>query len=271
MFGGIFNRMYYGDPKKPDLNKEDIKQSRVKTFFTVVSVRFWQLIELNLMYAVFWLPAYLLLLASAIIFQETGQSLDTAFYLFLIPCLVLTGPATAGVTYVLRNWARDEHAWVWSDFWDAWKANWKQGLLMMLINGVLIYIMNISLQFYRMNAGSSFFYLYLYYMVIVMGVLLFMMNMFIFPMMVTYRMSLMQIIRNAFLLTMIRLPFTFLIFLLAAALVFASLYFLVSIPFFLVGLTFPYLIVISYVNMILDKFVNSREEDEEESASEEEE
>ena len=36
MFGGFFNRMYYGDPRKPDLKKEDLKGNRFKLFTTVL-------------------------------------------------------------------------------------------------------------------------------------------------------------------------------------------------------------------------------------------
>ena len=50
--------------------------------------------------------------------------------IWLIPCLAITGPFTAGLSYVTRNWARDEHAFIWSDFKDAVKENWKQALPM---------------------------------------------------------------------------------------------------------------------------------------------
>ena len=42
--------------------------------------------------------------------------------LLLVPCLTLTGPFTTGVAYVTRNWARDEHAFIWSDFIDTVKG-----------------------------------------------------------------------------------------------------------------------------------------------------
>ena len=52
----------------------------------------------------------------------------------LIPCIALTGPFTAGMSYVTRNWARDEHAFIWSDFRDAVKENWKIPLVLPLQN-----------------------------------------------------------------------------------------------------------------------------------------
>ena len=118
MFGGFFNRMYYGDPRKPDLKKEDVRGGRFKLLTTVLSVRFWQLIQLNLLYSIFWIPAFLLLQVQSAMMQEVGESFIIPFFLLMIPCLMLTGPATAAVSYIIRNWARDEHAWVWSDFKD---------------------------------------------------------------------------------------------------------------------------------------------------------
>ncbi|HHY83145.1 MAG TPA: DUF624 domain-containing protein [Clostridiales bacterium] len=270
MFGGFFNRMYYGDPRRPDLKKEDVKGSRIKIFFTVLSIRFWQLIQLNLLYSIFWIPTYFLLQAHAIMFVETKDFNSAAFFLMLIPCLVITGPATAGVTYVIRNWARDEHAWVWSDFKDAWKANWKQSLLMMLINGVVIYLFSINLRFYYINSANNGLFFYLFCFMIMLSIMYAMMNMFIFPMMVTYKLNLRQIIRNAFILTMVKLPFTFLILVLAVALVYITFIYLFSLPFFVVGLTFPAFIVISYVNWIFDKYINNRIMDEDKTASDEE-
>jgi uncharacterized membrane protein YesL len=268
MFGGFFNRMYYGDPRKPDLKKEDIKGSRFKVFFTVLPIRFWQLIQLNLLYSIFWVPAFLLLQAQLLLSQRTGEQISMLFFLLMIPCLMLTGPATAAATYIIRNWARDEHSWVWSDFKDAWKDNWKQGMFMMLINGIVLLLFSVNFVFYGQMAGENFLYTFLYYFMIMVAILFAMMNLFIFPMIVTYRLNLKQIIRNAFILTMVKLPLTFLVFLLAAVIVLLTLFYLLSLPFFVVGLTFPAFIVISYVNWILDKYINNRimEDEEEEQA-----
>ena len=57
--------------------------------------------------------------------------------IYLFPCIAITGPFTAGLSYVTRNWARDEHAFAWSDFKDAVKSNWKIPLLLSTITGAL--------------------------------------------------------------------------------------------------------------------------------------
>ena len=265
MFGGFFNRMYYGDPRKPDLKKEDLKGNRFKLFTTVLSVRFWQLIQLNLLNSIFWIPAVLLLHAQAIMLvQENAQEglavFDITFFILLIPCLLLAGPATAAASYVIRNWARDEHAWVWSDFKDAWKENWKQSLVIMLLNGIAIMLFNVNIRFYdgQYIISGNFLFVYLKYLMYVIMLIYAMMNIFMFPMLVTYRLKLKDILRNSFILTMVKLPFTFIVFVFAAAWVILSVMYLASLPFFVVGLSIPALVVLSYVNWIFDKYINSR-------------
>jgi len=265
MAGGFFNKMYYGNPNKPDLKKEDVKTGRFKTFFTVLQIRFWQLIQLNLLYSVFWIPAFVLLQGQLLIMQETKEPISLLFYLLMIPCLMLIGPATASVSYILRNWARDEHSWVWSDFKDAWKENWKQGMFMGLIDGIALLLFGVNFVFYGQMAGKNLLYAFLYYFMIMIAILFTMMNMFVFPMMVTYRLKLKQIIKNSFILTMVKLPFAFLIFLLSAAIFIVTLAYLLSIPFFVAGLTFPGLIIVSYVNWVFDKYINPKVPDQEDT------
>jgi uncharacterized membrane protein YesL len=254
MFGGFFNRMYYGDPRKPDLKKEDMPQNRFKLFFTILQVRFWKLIQLNLLYSIFWLPAFLFIYLQLRVTAETGEPISILFFLLLIPCMLIAGPATSGTVYVLRNWARDEHAWLFSDFKDAWKMNWKESLLIMLINGIALMVFYVSLTFYRAAAVENIIFLVLYYFILVIGIIYAMMNIYIFPLLVTYKLNVRQIYKNAFIFTMAKLPHTFGIFVLMLALFIASIWYI--FPVFLVGLTFPMLIGVSLANWAFDKYMN---------------
>ena len=255
---GFFNKMYYGDPRKPDLKKENIKVNRFKMFFTVLQIRVWQLIQLNMLYSIFLIPAFLLLQGQLILTQETNEPVSVIFFLLMIPCLMLAGPATAATAYIIRNWARDEHSWVWTDFKDAWKQNWKQGMQVMLINGIVLMLFSVNLVFYGKMASNSLIFLVMYYFMIMIGIVYAMMNMFIFPMIVTYRLKLKQIFKNAFILTMVKLPFAFGIFVLSMAIVLLCAMYLMSLPIFVIGLTFPAFITISYVNWLFDKYINNR-------------
>ncbi|HZK35044.1 MAG TPA: DUF624 domain-containing protein [Bacillota bacterium] len=264
--GGFFSRMYYGDPNKPDLKNEKLEGSRIKLFFTVLQVRIWQMIQLSLIYSIFWIPVlylYFMLLA-AVADQEAGiviHEILPTILLLLIPCLAITGPATAAVAYILRKWSNDEHAWVWTDFKDAFKANWKQGLLMMLLNGILIFVFYNNFLFYQAWAQEqeSLLFFVFEYLILVLALLVLIMNMFIFPMIVTYKLKLRQIIKNAFILSIVKLPRTLLVFILVLAILLLCTSFLIGMVVLVVlGFSLVGLIIATYANWMFDKYINNR-------------
>ncbi|NMA95413.1 MAG: DUF624 domain-containing protein [Clostridiales bacterium] len=259
---GFFNRMYYGDPRKPDLRPEDMPDNRFKLFFTVLRVRIWKLIQLNLLYAIFWIPSFALLYIQSTVTQQTGEPLSILFFLLLTPCLMIAGPATAGVTYVIRDWSRDEHAWLFSDFKDAWKVNWKESLLIMLINALALLIFYINVNFYRQMIVEKWGFMLLYYFILIMGFIYLMMNMFLFPMLITYKLKVRQIFKNAFIFTIAELPRNIFIFAISAGIFLLSASYILSIPAFILGMTLPMLVFISYTNWVFDKYLNKAKEDE---------
>ncbi|MBQ3424954.1 MAG: YesL family protein [Clostridia bacterium] len=136
----LMNNYFYGKQGKGDFTIENLPKNRRELFFEVLKVRWSGLFGVNLLYMVFWLPAILwtainLSAALNMMSREAGltpeafSGLVMTWLLILIPCITFTGPFNAGVTFVLRNWARDEHSFVLSDFKDAVKGNWKQALV----------------------------------------------------------------------------------------------------------------------------------------------
>lgn len=91
------------------------------------------------------------------------------------------------------------------------------------------------------------------------GLVYAMMNIYIFPLLVTYKLTIRQIYRNAFIFTIGKLPHTFGIFVLMAGVFIASTWYI--FPLFLVGLTFPMLIGVSLANWVFDKYMNVKLED----------
>ena len=190
MFGKMMNRYYYGKSGKGDYTPEDLPQTRWQLFWEMLRVRFSALIRLNLMYAVAWLPVIYVIgrgillwysgvvnLADAQAQMEAGEmtaealaQLSLSFsdalkglalqtLLLLVPALAITGPFTAGVAYITRNWARDEHAFIWSDFWEAVKGNWKQALLTSFITGLMPLVLYVSVAFYGGQAAQNMLFI----------------------------------------------------------------------------------------------------------------
>ncbi len=223
--------------------------------------------------------------------QLLPSMLNTAL-LLLIPCIAITGPWTAGVAYVTRNWARDEHAFIWSDMKDAMKENWKPALGLSAITSVVPAMAYLCWQFYGSLAGSSWFMIIPQMITLMLAVTWAIAITYAYPMLVTYKMSFRTIIKNSLLLAIGRLPLSVGVRLLhcvpaALAVVLTFLLGTLWVPlalfayYLLIGFTLSRFVTASYTNAQFDKYINSRiegakvnrglaEEDDEEYEEEEE-
>lgn len=300
MFEKLMNRYYYGKSGKGDYTKEDLPQTRWQLFWEMLRIRFSALIRLNLMYAVAWLPAILVIgwtvlmalgglnnlmdaqeqLAAGEIAQETLNQMSADYLdgikglilqalIFFIPAFAITGPATAGLCYVTRNWSRDEHAFIWADFRDAMKANWKQALLTSFITSLMPLILYVCFNFYGEMARQSSPFFIIPQVLCVMVVLIWLCSlMYVYPQMVTYELSYKNLIRNSLMMTIGRLPMTVGLKLLsvvpamllalvafftpymAYALMIYALYYIV------IGFSLSRFVGASYTNAVFDMYLN---------------
>lgn len=162
---GIFNdymREGKGVDKGVDL------RPRIVIFFDIYFRKFWSLILLNLLYILFCLP------------------------------IVTIGPATAALTKVLRNYAREEHSFIWADFWSTFKQNFWTGFFVGLIDIVAVVVLWIDFaSYWNMRASSALVTISLAVIMLSATILLFM-NYYIYVMMVTFKLTFKQLIKNAF-------------------------------------------------------------------------
>ncbi len=232
MFGKLLNNFYYGKSGKGDYRRDDLPRNRWQLFWEMLRVRLSGLFRLNLMTALAFLPmiyvwvvmvnslfSHLVEVSDALnagaqnAAQLTAQSPDIVYgilfsgFVLLIPCIALTGPVQAGMALVTRNWARDEHAFVWSDFLDAVKDNWKQALGVSAITGAMPLVMLVCYRFYgAMAASGGAFFLLPQILTLALGAVWMLAVTFAYPMMVTYKMGFGTLLRNSFLLALGRLP-----------------------------------------------------------------
>lgn len=275
-FGNLMNNYFYGKSGKGDYRIEDMPQNRFQLFGAVLKTRWSAMVGVNLLYVLFWLPAaawtllnYITLVSGA---AENVTGLFSTYLLILIPLIALTGPFTAGATYVLRNWARDEHSFVWSDFWDAVKGNWKQALVVSVISGLMPYMLFMGYTFYgTMASTKSFVFMIPLALLFLVFIVWKLSEMIIYTLMVTYDLKTKDLIRNAILLTVGNLPLAVgvkLLTLVFPIIAFVLLFFIPSIelPVILVFCllyliyipAFNRLITCSYSNALCEKYLNSK-------------
>ena len=285
MFGKMMNNFYYGKSGKGDFNKDDLPTNRWQLFWEMLRVRFSALIRLNLMYVVAWLPTMIVLMIGAMsllngLTTEDGQLVENAIELvqsilfftlvLLIPCVTITGIVTPGVAYVTRNWSRDEHAFIWSDFKDAVKENWKQGIVLSLVTSLVPIIVYTCWNFYGSLANTqSAFMMVPQVLVLMVGVIWYLAITYMHPLIVSYKLKMKDVLRNGVLLAIARLPMSVGIRLLHCLpmVIGLGLAFFVSPMYCILGLFAYYLIIgfslsrfvtASYTNAVLDRFINSK-------------
>lgn len=189
--------------------------------------------------------------------------------LILIPCIAITGPCTAGVCYVVRNWARDEHAFIWSDFKDAVKENWKQSLVISLITSFMPILVYMGWRFYGQLAVTNTFMVLPQVLVVMVAVIWSVCVTYFYPLLVTYQLKLRDVLRNGILLGVARLPLSVGIRLLHCVPILLGLLLcfiwnpiygamILFAYYLLIGFTLSRFVTASYTNGVFDKYLNSR-------------
>lgn len=204
---GLFN--FWGNYNKPGpgISKDEAPKAAPIRFFEIFFRKFSKLVQLNL---IFMLPAIVVaaLMVCLYLFpthfvlrlpsgNERAVNLDI-WTLYAVPLpLILLSPFTAGLTIVTRNFSREEHAFVWSDFWSTVKGNWKYFLL----NGAIVYlfyvIISFSLIFYYNNAAQNTFLYVPFWLCIVISLLFLFAQYYLPVMFITFDLKFSQIYKNA--------------------------------------------------------------------------
>lgn len=246
----------------PGISKDAPEKRRFFLFFEVLGAKFGKLIQLNFIYILTLIPLLFGLyfsvsintanIGSEPLFRITP---DYISIIVLIASVFLTGPATAGFVYVLRNMQRREHAWVWSDFWAQYKRNFKQGSAMAAIDLVGYTLLYVAFSFYMFimpqdmpQIGNMMPYL-ASGVVGLIAIVFTWAHFYIYTMMVTFELKLSKILKNSFIFALGKVPLNIFITLIIGALLWGYLYILLYIPF-LAALIFG-TILVSLIGLII--------------------
>ncbi|MBE6936452.1 MAG: hypothetical protein E7458_08140 [Ruminococcaceae bacterium] len=198
------------------VSKDAPDKKRFILFFEILWRKLWQIIGINILYFIIILPV----LSYVVVFvlQSVGiTSADVADntlfvvfgYILSLPAglmwtliavsAILYGPATCGLTYILRNFTRQEHAWTFSDFFDRAKQNFKQGLIAGIIDLVLIMSCAMYIAMDTSSLGGMWYLGIFKYVALTIAVIYFIMRFYIYLMIVTFDMDFKAIFKNALL------------------------------------------------------------------------
>lgn len=161
-------------------------------------------------------------------------ALSLLYFLFCLP-IVTIGPATAGFVKVLRNYSMEKHAFLWMDFIEAFRKNFKQSLIVGLVNTLFTVSFIVGLQLYPIITVESKLYYVPYALSFTIFVTMIIMNFYIYLMIVSVNLPLKNIVKNAFILSCLGFKTTLLTLLFVAIPVVGTflLAYYVNMPFLL--------------------------------------
>lgn len=214
----------------PGVSKDEPPKAAPVRYFEIYGRKMSKLIQANLLFFVpfaiaFILMFFLFFLVSphpALLLPSANPEIPVqlnwwALYVVPIP-LILISPFIGGITLITRNFAREEHAFIWTDFMKATKNNFKYFLL----NGVVCYVAYVVLTFstfyyYNMLYKGWFYYIPLGFTIV--ALLLFVFAQYYLPILfVTFDLKFKQAYKNAFIFAALGMGRNFLLTFLFAAL-----------------------------------------------------
>lgn len=225
---GIFRKDY--ESAGSGIAKNSGKKG-IKLFFEILGVRFWKIIEVNLLYSLFYLPVLF-----AFTFFAYVNNKNIALILggiMIIAFLVLWGPATSGVFKIMKNFAQDKHSFIMSDFTQTFKSNFKNACIIGVVDILLLSSIIAGMWVYPALAeqtGSKIMYVFLAVSLSV-GVTFIMMNFYMFPMLVSTDLSLKNIFKNSFALMFVELKRNVLTLLIIGGIVAVMLFLILFVNF----------------------------------------
>ena len=269
IMAGFFGFFDYTKPG-PGVPKNAPQKTRPRLFFEVLGRKFWAIMRINLLYTVFNIPGLIFLFIGTQFMFPNIMLGDVEFDLYfrlmlgaLFVCfpILCFGPAQAGMTFCLRNYAREEHAFIWSDFKEHGLKNFKEGIAICLIDFAAFLLLCIAINFYGQLINEQRFWAYFTFGVIALAFLLFsMMHLYIYPMLVTFHITVKQIYKNALIFATIRFLPNIGILLLCAAIICAT--FIITeigvILFLLITTSFIGLIINFYAYPTIKKYMIDR-------------
>lgn len=236
---GIFNR-YLKEGK--GVSKDEPEEYRFFLFFKLFFRKFSKLIILNLIYFLTLLPLIIgiylsvnvnpdivktpQLIFSRPLFVYTG---DIIGLVLMILSVFVSAPATAGFVFVIRNFQRQEHAWIFSDFKDQFVKNYKQSVLVGVMDLIVYNLAYVAFVFYAFGGyGTAFQQIksvapFLAAVITVITLVYTWMHHYMYLMMVTFKLKFKDLLKNSMIFSLAKSPTNIFLTIIIAIIVFINI------------------------------------------------
>lgn len=134
----------------------------------------------------------------------TFFKINLVYFLFCIPIFTF-GPATAAMTTLMRNIYLEKPQFIFHDFWEAFKKNFKQSFVIGIIDVIFICLAIFGHIFFTANAEENDYYWFFYSLTMAAQVIFLFINFYIYPQIVALNLRMPAIIKNAVILAFVNI------------------------------------------------------------------
>lgn len=207
----------------PGVDKNAPKKKGVALYFELFFRHFWDFIKENMLYVLFSLPMFLVLYFMVSIFDVFSIGRVAAendlllyyealklFYIITVLILCGSGPASAAMAYMMRCVTRETHCFLWSDFLDKLKENFKQGLLLSVMDVLLLtLILPVAIRFYylQMMQTGQLVWMILLALLTVAVLAYVLLHQYFYQFIITFKLTFAAALKNSLLMALSYLPF----------------------------------------------------------------
>lgn len=203
LFGGNYERAGVG------IAKNTPKKKGFFRYMEIFIQKFWKLIELNLLYFVCFLPliaalTFYILGLNETVSPTTGIVLAAVFALAFV---VILGPATAAHMKILKNFTMEKPTFLLHDFFHTFRTEFKHACVVGVLDCLLICCIASAFYVYPQlieQTGSKIYYIF-FAITLSIGLIVLLMNFYIFLMMISTNLSLKNVLKNSLALSVVSL------------------------------------------------------------------
>ena len=164
------------------------------------------------------------------------------FYALTLLVFLTFGIVNVATTYIMRNIVKGDSTTFIADIKYSIKRNWKQGLILGILDLVFILIIAYDLLFFY-AAGSSGMTSFFFGMMLIIAMLYIMMRSYMYIMVVTFDLSIFKILKNSFIFSLLGFKRNLAAF--AGGLLVWFLDYMILVSFFPIGIILPVMFLIS--------------------------
>lgn len=212
---GFFNY----DKPGPGVNPDAPKKKGIFLYFELLGRNFGGFLKTGMLYFAVSIPMILLSIWAGAYFVRWLSELfgitdsmflqqAVAFSSLLFVVFLGSGPASASLSHFFRAKLREEHTYIFGDFFKHFKKNFKQGMIVGIIQAVATVLLLFCGVFYGMQyimTGSIIWFLFMLIVLIVCLVLV-MSGFYLYQLMITFDNTILELYKNALILALIKAP-----------------------------------------------------------------